>query len=90
MTHLTMWLDSLSICRRDTSRRVVDGTPSFSICSSPSHAHTLCGLLRKLKGQSLRTSSRVFFSATSRPVFFSRALYTLPYVPSPIFSSFSY
>jgi hypothetical protein len=37
-----------------------------------------------------RTSSRVFFSATSSPVFLSRALYTLPYVPSPIFSSFSY
>jgi hypothetical protein len=37
-----------------------------------------------------RTSSRVFFSATSLPVTLSRALYTLPYVPSPIFSSFSY
>ena len=36
-----------------------------------------------------RTSSLVFFSATIRPVFFSRARYTLPYVPSPIFSSFS-
>lgn len=35
------------------------------------------------------TSSRVFLSATSRPVFLSRALYTLPYVPSPTFSSFS-
>ena len=36
------------------------------------------------------TSRRVFFKATILPVFFSRALYTLPYVPSPIFSSFSY
>ena len=35
------------------------------------------------------TSNRVFFSATSRPVFLSRALYTLPYVPSPTFSIFS-
>lgn len=31
-THLTMWLLSLSICSSDTSRSVVDGTPSSSIC----------------------------------------------------------
>ncbi len=31
--HLTMWLLSLSILRRETSRRVVDGTPSSSICA---------------------------------------------------------
>ena len=68
----------------------MDGTPSFSICSNPSHAHTHYELRTKLTEHSLRTSRRVFFSATSRPVFFSRALYTLPYVPSPIFSSFSY
>ena len=37
-----------------------------------------------------RTSRRVFLSATSRPVLLSRALYTFPYVPCPIFSSFSY
>ena len=37
-----------------------------------------------------RTSRRVFFSATRRPVVLSLALYTFPYVPCPIFSSFSY
>jgi hypothetical protein len=36
-----------------------------------------------------RTSNRVFFSATNLPVARSRALYTFPYVPCPIFSSFS-
>ena len=36
------------------------------------------------------TSRSVFFSATILPVFLSRALYTFPKVPSPIFSSFSY
>ena len=37
-----------------------------------------------------RTSRRVFFSATRRPVVLSLALYTFPYVPCPIFSSLSY
>lgn len=55
-----------SICKSETSRRAVEGTPSSSI------------------------SSLVFFRATRRPVLLSLALYTLPYVPSPIFSSFSY
>lgn len=32
-------------------------------------------------------SRRIFFSATVRPVSLSFALYTTPYVPSPIFSS---
>ena len=31
-THLTMWLLSDSICSREISRRVVEGTPSSSIC----------------------------------------------------------
>ena len=65
-THLTTKALSLSICRRETSRRAVEGTPSSSI------------------------SNLVFFSATSRPFARSRALYTFPYVPCPIFSSFSY
>lgn len=33
-------------------------------------------------------SNLIFFSATSFPEFLSRALYTTPYVPSPIFSIF--
>jgi hypothetical protein len=31
-THLTIWLLSDSICKREISLRVVDGTPSSSIC----------------------------------------------------------
>ena len=61
----TTWSLSESICRRETSRRAVEGTPSSSI------------------------SRRVFFKATIAPLRRSRALNTFPYVPSPIFSSFS-
>ena len=35
-------------------------------------------------------SRRIFFSAMVAPLVRSRALYTTPYVPSPIFSTFSY
>lgn len=37
----------------------------------------------------VRTSKRVFLRATSLPLVLSFALYTFPYVPSPIFSIFS-
>ena len=47
------------------------------------------GTVRGFEGGG-RTSRRVFFSATSLPVLLSLALYTFPYVPCPIFSSFSY
>jgi hypothetical protein len=49
---------------------------------------TLVGDARVYRDE--RTSRRVFFSATRRPVVLSLALYTFPYVPCPIFSSFSY
>ena len=32
--YLTMWLLSDNICRREISRKVVDGTPSSSICKT--------------------------------------------------------
>lgn len=61
---------------------------------------TTCGSLdsilsnetsRRVVGGTPSSSSwrRVFFNATIFPVAFSLALYTLPYVPSPTFSSFS-
>ena len=46
----------------------------------------LCSKLAKVTDIT-HVSSRIFFSATVRPVSLSFALYTTPYVPSPIFSS---
>ncbi len=75
--HFTTWLLSLSICSSDTSRSAVEGTPSSSICK-PRAACQVCAACAACKRLAvrvgMRASRRVFFSATSLAVFFSRAL----------------
>ena len=56
-------------------------------CSSLSR---LISRMAVLGTPSSSCSRRIFFSAMVAPLVRSRALYTTPYVPSPIFSTFSY
>lgn len=59
-THLTTWLDSDSICSRDTSRSAVDGTPSSSICGG-------CGWARRFRVAAARRARAKTARAASPP-----------------------